>query len=150
MLKHLYDSYINGFIIFHRYSQNPAIMGAMKTGNVPIAKLEKQSTRISCSKCRREIYTLVEDKVSGNGTAWAICCCCFGSLLLSFLVLCMDGFREFTHYCPSCKEIVGKYRPSFSGEMICLLVLITLGVIAVEILVAEIVLIPMMHDSGIM
>ena len=111
------------------------MIGEVEAGNGEIAKLEKHSAGITCRNCRRENFTRVESKVSGNGMAWAICCCCFGTWLLSFLVFCMDGFREFTHYCPSCNSIVGMYKPSFSGGMICLLILITLGVIAVEILV---------------
>ena len=139
------SSYITGVIIFYRYGQNQAIIGAVETGNVPIAKLEKHSVRIACSNCQMENFTRVKGKISGNGMMWAICCCCFGSWLLSLLVLCMDVFREFTHYCPSCNSIAGKYRPPLSGGLICLFILIAVGVIASEILFFALFFIPLMQ-----
>ena len=89
MLIGIRNSYINGFIIFYRYGQNLAIIGAVETGNVPIAKLEKHSARIACSNCRGENFTGVKSKISRNGMMWAICFCCFGSWPLCLLVLWM-------------------------------------------------------------
>ena len=130
------QSCANEHISFYRYGQNPSTLEAVETGNFPIDKLEKESARILCKKCRRRTFTRVEGKVSDYwGYAWVICCCCFGLWPLSFLVLCMDVLREFIHYCPSCNSIAGKYRPPVSGGMICLFILITVGVIAYDILV---------------
>ena len=97
-------------------------------------KLEKHSIKVRCTSCQRDNYTRVESKVTRNGEAWAVICCCFGSPLLSLLVLCMDGFREFRHFCPSCSSMIGTYYPKFSGGMMCLLILMTFGVVALQII----------------
>ena len=129
------------------YGQNPTTLEAVERGNFPIDKLEKESARILCKKCRRRTFTRVESRVSNNGRVWAVCCGCFGIWPLSFLVLCMDVFREFIHYCPSCNSIAGKYRPPFSGGMICLFILITVGVIAFDILVVLHLIQSMQHSE---
>ena len=112
--------------VFYRDGQNSDMIGAVETGNV---KLEKHSTRIVCSNCRKENFTRVEKKVSRDGMIWASCCCCIGSCYLSLLVLCIDVFREFIHYCPSCNSIAGRYKPSPSQGVGCLLFLIAMGIL---------------------
>ena len=110
-----------------------------------VYELQKHSVRARCPKCFTEQFTRVNSKVSSGGVTWAILCCCFGSWLLSLLVLCMDGFREFIHYCPACNSIMGIYRPKFSGGLIALLVLITLGIIGIEILLVIFVILPRLN-----
>ena len=110
--------------------------------------LEKNPVQVRCTNCRRDNYTRVENKISGNGMAWAIICCCFGSWLLSLLVLCVDGFREFLHFCPSCNSMVGTYKPKFSGGFICVLILLTIGVVALQILIIMFYVIPMIENGG--
>ena len=79
-----------------------------------IAEIGRESVLVRCNNCHRDNFSRVESKVSSNGVAWAIICCCFGSWLLSLLVLCMEGFREFDHFCPSCNSIIATYKPKFS------------------------------------
>ena len=112
--------------------------------------LRKHTTRIVCKNCRKENFTRVEGKVSGHGMQWAIACCCVGNLYLSLLVFCIDGFREFTHYCPACNAMAGKYNPSFSGEVSCVLLLIVVGIIALEILLVVRYLVPFLEFSSSM
>ena len=88
--------------------------------------LEKVSVHTRCKTCRNEIYTRVEGKVSQNGIAWAILCCCFGSFLLSLLVFCLDGFKVYRHFCPSCNAFIGEFSPQMSTGMKILLAFLSL------------------------
>jgi uncharacterized membrane protein YdcZ (DUF606 family) len=109
-------------------------------------EIGKVSVMARCTNCQRDNFTRVESKVSSNGMVWAIICFCFGSWLLSFLVLCMEGFREFLHYCPSCNSIIATYKPKFSSGLICLLVLLTVGIIALQIFLIIVVVIPKFEE----
>ena len=95
--------------------------------------LNKSSVKVRCNNCSQEQFTRVESKVSSGGMMWAILCCCFGSPLLSFFVLCLDGFREFTHYCPSCNAWVGTYKPIHRGGQTCLLVCLSILIIGIQV-----------------
>ena len=97
-------------------------------------RLEIESVAVRCNNCLKQDFTRVESKVSSNGKAWAFLCCIFGSCPLSLLFLCMDGFREFSHYCPSCNSMIGKYRPSFSGGLICRYVFLAFAILALQTL----------------
>ena len=111
------------------------MIGQVEAQNVPIAKLEKHSVRMVCSNCHKEVFTDVKNKISKRGVLWAILCCCFlGCFYLSLLVLCMDVFKEFTHYCPSCSSIIGRYIPPLSGRVNSLFICLIVGSIAIEIL----------------
>ena len=99
------------------------------------ANLEKVSVQTRCNSCCNEIYTRVNDKVSQNGICWAVLCCFCGSWLLSLLVLCMDGFKVYRHFCPVCNAFVGEYSPKMSGGTIALLVFLSLICVALQIFV---------------
>ena len=107
--------------------------------------LGKHTTRIVCNNSRKENFTRVESKVSWHGMQWAIACCCLGNFYLSLLVFCINGFRKFTHYCPACNAMAGKYNPSFSGEVSCVLLLIVVGIIALEIWLVVSYLVPFLE-----
>ena len=112
------------------------MMGQVEARNGPIARLEKHSVRMVCTNCQKEVFTDVRNKISRRGVLWAILCFCFlGNFILSLLVLCMDVFKEFTHYCPSCNSIAGRYMPPLSGGVICLFICLIVGSIIIEILV---------------
>ena len=127
-------------------------LGAQNTpvqeGRGVICVLQKDSVRARCPCCFTDQFTRVDSKVSSGGVAWAIGCCCFGSPLLSLLVLFMDGFKEFTHYCPACNSLMGICRPTFSGGMIALLVLVSLGIICLQILALIYVVLPMLANPN--
>ena len=110
------------------------MMGQVEVQIGPIAKLEKHSVRMVCSNCHKEVFTDVRNKISRRGVLWAILCFCFGGFYLSLLVLFMDVFKEFTHYCPSCSSIIGRYIPPLSGRVISLFICLIVGSIAIEIL----------------
>ena len=110
------------------------MIGEVEAENGRIAKLEKHSVKRICSNCQREIFTSVEKKISGRGVLWAVLCCFFLSFYLSLLVLFMDVFKEFTHYCPACSAIIGRYIPPLSGRVIALFICLIVGSIAIEIL----------------
>ena len=93
-------------------------------------KMEKFSAITNCTYCNLPVQTNVEKKVNGEGWAWAILCCCFGSPILAFLVWFVDCFNEWTHTCPRCNKVIAKHTPPASFEVVCLLVLTTLLVIA--------------------
>jgi hypothetical protein len=104
--------------------------GIQEIGDSKFKNRMEDSVLARCTNCQKENFSRVESKVASNGMVWAILCCCFGSPLLSLLVLCMEGFREFSHYCPSCNSIIAIYKPKFSSVKICLLVLGTLMLLA--------------------
>merc|ERR1712226_224098 len=97
------------------------------------ANLEKVSVQTRCNSCCNEIYTRVNDKVSQNGICWAVFCCFCGSWLLSLLVLCMDGFKVYRHFCPACNAFIGEYSPKMSGGSIALLIFLSLLCVALQI-----------------
>ena len=115
-------------------------------GTKGIQEIGKDSVMVRCTNCQKENFSRVESKVSSNGMVWAILCCCFGSWLLSLLVLYMEGFREFSHYCPSCNKIIAIYKPKFSSGKICLLVLGTVMIIALQIFLIIAVVIPKFEE----
>ena len=111
------------------------MIGQVEAPNVPIAKLEKHSVRMVCSNCHKEVFTHVQKKISKRGVLWAILCFCFGGFYLSLLVLFMDVFKEFTHHCPSCNSIAGRYMPPLPAGVICLFICLIVGAITIDILV---------------
>ena len=121
-------------IPFYRHGEHAAMIEGVKAENGRIARLEKHSVKMFCSNCQREIFTGVEKKISRRGLLWAVLCFCFLSFYLSLLVLFMDVFKEFTHYCPSCSTIIGRYIPPLSGRVIALFICLIVGSIAIEIL----------------
>ena len=87
-------------------------------------EFKKHPEKVICSNCSFYDYTRVEDKINSEGWLWCILCCCCGIWLLSFLVKCMDGFREFHHYCARCGKKLATYRPKFSSGSIILLIIL--------------------------
>lgn len=87
-------------------------------------EFKKHPEKVTCSNCSFYDYTRVEDKINSEGWLWCILCCCCGIWLLSFLVKCMDGFREFHHYCARCGKKLATYRPKFSSGSIILLIIL--------------------------
>ena len=109
---------------------------------------EKFSVKVRCNNCSNEQFTRVERKVSSNGMAWAILCCFCGSWILSLLVLCVDGFREFLHYCSSCNSLLGIHKPTFSRGLICLLVLLTVFIIGLQVAIFIFIILPVLSGNG--
>ena len=91
-------------------------------------RLEKFPAIINCSSCQLPVQTNVDKRVNNEGTIWAILCCCFGSPLLAFIVWFIDCFNEWTHHCPRCNKILGRYKPEATFQIICLLGILSLGV----------------------
>lgn len=115
--------------------------------NQPIS-FGKEPVRAKCQHCTAEIFTRVDNRISSGGKCWAILCCCLGSWLLSFLVLCMDGFKEFTHFCPSCNRYLATYNPTFSGGAILGLILLTILVIGFQAAFFFFYVLPMINERG--
>jgi len=89
----------------------------------------KRPIKAICQNCSSYDFTRVEDKINSEGWLWCILCCCCGIWLLSVLVKCMDGFREFNHYCQQCGKKIASYSPSFTpGSIVLLIVLSFLAV----------------------
>ena len=100
-------------------------------GNIAI--LGKESTKIRCAFCQTENFTRVEKKISKSGIIWGVSCLICGSWLLALLVLLLDAFRDFSHFCPNCNSNIGIYKPVFSNGWIALLVLLGIGTILLNI-----------------
>ena len=130
--KHIYDADPPPYEAqkcpsYERFNENVVTLPANVFVNT---KLEKFSAITNCSYCNLHVQTNVEKKVNGEGWAWAILCCCFGSPILAFLVWFIDCFNEWIHHCPRCSKVLAKHTPSASFEVVCLLVLTTVLVIA--------------------
>merc|ERR1712059_140528 len=89
-----------------------------------------------CSQCNREIVTLVESSMTSAAWAWCIICCLIGGGLITALVACcLNGFKEFKHYCPKCRSLIGVYNPTLTGCEILILILATCLPIVIGVLV---------------
>ena len=131
----------NNNIAIHENVERPNL----ENGVCTYAKLEKFSAVTNCTNCNLEVTTNVDKKLSGGGWTWAILCCCFGSWILSLLVMCMDIFWKFIHYCPRCSNKLAEYRPTSSIGMKILLILLSIGVVALQCLIIIAVLLPMFY-----
>ena len=110
--------------------------------------LEKFPAITTCYGCLQQVSTNVEKNINGGGWIWAILCCLCGSWLLSFLVMCLDCFHEWCHYCPRCNAKLATYSPPASCGMISLIAFLTLGIIALQVLVFIYYVLPMIQDPN--
>jgi len=85
----------------------------------------KEPTLYTCNNCRNQVTTTVDRSVDAVG--WL--CCLFGIGLFSF---CFDGAYKFTHYCPSCRAVLGVHKPGVDkGMVICFVVSLIIGILFV-------------------
>ena len=131
------------------YTPVPKVLGApdMELGTYEKSQLGKFSAQTNCTSCNLHVTTNVDKKLSSGGWTWAILCCCCGSWLLSLLVLCMDNFWDYIHYCPRCTKKIATYSPEMSCGIKCLLVFASIGIIALQIFIVVIYLLPMMYGE---
>ena len=131
----------NNYVVVHENVERPDL----EKGTFTYAKLEKFPGVTNCSNCNLQVTTNVDKKLSGGGWTWAILCCCFGSWMLSLLVMCMDIFWKFIHYCPRCSNKLAEYRPTSSIGMKFLLILLSIAVVALQCYIIFAVLLPMFY-----
>ena len=119
------------------YTPVPKVVSApdMELGACENGQLGKFPALTNCNNCNLHVTTNVDKKLSSGGWTWAILCCCFGSWLLSLLILCMDNFWDYIHYCPRCTKKLATYSPAMSVWVKCLLVFASLGLIALQIFI---------------
>ena len=99
----------------------------------------KFSVPTTCEICNLRVTTNVDKQLCTQGWSWVICCClaCFGGgWFLGLLVLCVDTFWKFDHYCPRCSNKIGTYSPKASCRITTLLILIVFAVIALNVFLA--------------
>ena len=112
------------------YQPNLATSSAGLPPTIPVQNVEtvfeKRPIKALCQNCSSYDYTRVEDKINSEGWLWCILCCFCGIWLLSFLVKCMDGFREFNHYCQRCGNRMANYKPRFNSASVVLLLVLSL------------------------
>lgn len=89
-------------------------------------EFRKRPIKARCQNCGNYNFTRVDERINSEGWLWCILCCCCGIWLLSLLVKCMDGFREFNHYCTQCGKKVASYSPNFTAMNIVLLIVLAL------------------------
>ena len=94
--------------------------------NVNLCSLGKDPATGRCNNCWVNQSSRVSSKISRKGWIWIILCFFAGGWPLIYLVSCMDGFKIFHHYCPSCNANLGIYKPTFSSRQKCTLVILTL------------------------
>eukprot|EP00088_Acartia_fossae_P033439 TRINITY_DN34225_c0_g1_i1.p1 TRINITY_DN34225_c0_g1~~TRINITY_DN34225_c0_g1_i1.p1 ORF type:complete len:152 (-),score=17.00 TRINITY_DN34225_c0_g1_i1:28-483(-) len=88
-----------------QYVQSPpvTVVNKIHVGKDPISML--------CPNCRCQILTRVEDDVGVVGWITAGFLCLMGFWLgCACIPLCMDSFKDFTHFCPSCNVVIGRYK----------------------------------------
>ena len=69
---------------------------------------------------------------------WAMLCGCFGSCYAIYYVISGQnhyGFMKYTHYCPSCNEIISVYQPESSTKLKIILVTFICVIISLKIIV---------------
>ena len=75
------------------------------------SNLQKLSAVTICTRCKSQVHTNVEKKLTSNGLAWVCFFCLCGNFFVALLVLCFDFFSEWTHYCPKCNKKLSTYSP---------------------------------------
>ena len=96
----------------------------LENGSPVIRRLEQFPALTTCPKCNLQVTTNVEKKLDTNGWFWVIiCCCCY---LFSFLVLCVNCFWKYNHFCPRCSTKIATSSPRASCRVKCILSLIGL------------------------
>ena len=98
--------------------------GIISRENVGV-EFKKQPIQAYCGNCDSHTITKVESNINGRGLMWAILCCFCGVYLCSWGSACMDGFREFNHYCHQCGGMIASYIPKFTIGSIIFLILLT-------------------------
>ncbi len=84
-------------------------------------QLGRRSVKIYCNNCSEDQLTRVESKITSAGWMWAgITCCILYNPFLCLLPCCLPHFREYSHYCKSCRTFLGVYRPTLNGYTYCL------------------------------
>ena len=80
------------------------------------SKLGKRPIKIYCNNCSQEKFTHVESKITKAGWMWGIfLCILLCNPLFFLLVCCLPRFKEYSHYCKSCKACMGVYRPEITA-----------------------------------
>ena len=96
----------------------------LENGCRSIRGLEQFPALTTCPKCNLQVTTNVEKKLNDNGWFWVICCCC--CFLFSFVVLCVNCFWKYNHFCPRCSTKIATYSPRASCRVKCILSLVGL------------------------
>ena len=86
---------------------------------VPKPDFGKKPIKMTCNYCHEEVKTKTVSSV--GAAAWAgsgaiaacvfvtsICCLCV-PLLCVCVPCCIPSFRDTTHYCPNCGQVLGRY-----------------------------------------
>ena len=94
---------------------------------------EPSQIQIQCNNCHELVTSSVESSLRAQGWGFAICCLFFACGLPSFLVCCLPGFRQYTHYCPLCNALLWTDKPGHSRGHIALLIILSLILIAAAI-----------------
>ena len=99
---------------------------------------KKFSIRTNCKTCNRRVTTNVDKKLRTQGWAWVICSCLAfvgGVSFLGLLVLCVDTFWKFNHYCPRCSNKLATYSPKPSCRITTLIIVTGFAVIAFDVFI---------------
>ena len=99
---------------------------------------KKFSVRTTCKTCNRRVTTNVDKKLRTQGWAWVICSCLAfvgGISFLGLLVLCVDTFWKFNHYCPRCSNKLATYSPKPSCRISTLIIVAGFAVIAFDVFI---------------
>ena len=112
---------------------------------------KKFSIRTNCKTCNRRVTTNVDKKLRTQGWAWVICSCLAfvgGVSFLGLLVLCVDTFWKFNHYCPRCSKKLAEYRPKCRCRTKFLLIMWSIIIVGLQCIILFGYLLPLwLSDS---
>ena len=111
--------------------------------------LKNTSVQVRCNNCLMNIVTTVEHNKCCDGKTWAMLCGCIGSCYGIYLILSgKNGFKEYTHLCPSCHTVVGIYKPKPSIKLKLILTLIILVIIALKVIGFIFIVLPKLENKS--
>ncbi|KPJ20400.1 Lipopolysaccharide-induced tumor necrosis factor-alpha factor [Papilio machaon] len=80
------------------------------TGNMNIAPVGPDPTRLTCSSCGATIISRVERKATTKTHIIALVLCLFLCWPCVCVPYCMNSCQNADHYCPNCNAYLGTYQ----------------------------------------
>lgn len=79
--------------------------------NQPITLYGRYPITVSCPYCSQQVLTQTRTEI--GSAAWFMCffCAAVGLWPCCLIPLCISGFHDTYHACPSCHKVIDVYRP---------------------------------------
>jgi len=107
----------------------------------------------NCQSCHKTVRTRVQESIRDLGWIWCIACCLLtGWCWVALLACCMNGFKQFTHWCPDCKIRLAVVKPDVSTKEKIILCAVIGGTVLLGIIFAivyVVVIVPIVSQATI-